>query len=196
MPGRLRSEERSARFSLSRRKIRSSVSLRVTMTSMVERASWASSRGAALASCSPEVAGLACSGPAGAEEGSLARVPAAARAVSGAAAAAGLAAGAAGGPDGTMLIPPCRSDQATMAQALACSHRRAENRRRRKASTVSLKSNGIDNCYADDLQGRTLPEARALRQRMLSNELRPQRTGRLGYKPNGSRFGTPVTRIT
>ena len=196
MPGRLRSEERSARFSLSRRKIRSSVSLRVTMTSMVERASWASSSGAALASCRPEAAGLTCSGPAAVEALSLPLAPAVAGAASGATAASGLAGTRAGGPGGTMLIPPCRSDQATMAQALACSHNRAENRRRRRVSTVSLKSNGIDNCYGNDLQGRTLPEARALRQRMLSNELRPRRIGRLGYKPNGSRFGTPVTRIT
>ena len=53
-------------------------------------------------------------------------------------------------PEGALRTPPCSSDQPTIAQAPACSQKDAENSRRTEPLTASLKSNDIDNCYADD----------------------------------------------
>jgi len=135
-PGRLRREARSARLSCSRRKMRSSVSLRVTMTSMVESAICAPSSGGLLASegvaaaaratlsARPRPAGIVSVGRPGAE------TPAWVSAV-------------------RRVIPPCRSEAPTMTNAPACSQKVIEHTRRSGSGSLSasLKSRGIDNCY-------------------------------------------------
>src|SRR5262249_2993451 len=149
-PGRARSVARSATFSCRRRKMRSSVSLRLTMTSMEESASCAPSKPAVLAGRT----GVPAAG-AGAAAGALAAAP------TSPALAAGGARGGGGGPAGVRggglvrvrggsvggslkgwrpgepggrgaadaaalagacegVSPPLHSDQATTAQAAIC----------------------------------------------------------------------------
>src|SRR2546430_1761644 len=148
-PGRLRSDARSARLSFRRLKIRSRVSLRVTITSMVESARRASASPGAAASCvggEGRAAPVAPPGPCSEE----AAVPAAAAGAIGPGASS-VAVRAVGG----IVMPPRSTDQATTPQAPDCSQKAAENlcSSRESGFRVRWKVSAID--YTWFLFGRT-----------------------------------------
>src|SRR5438874_11633302 len=148
-PGRLRSDARSARLSFRRLKIRSRVSLRVTITSMVESARRASASPGAAASCvggEGRAAPVAPAGPCSEE----AAVPAAAAGAIGPGASS-----VAGRAVGGIVMPPCSTDQATTPQAPDCSQKAAENlcSSRESGFRVRWKVSAID--YTWFLFGRT-----------------------------------------
>src|SRR5439155_16565175 len=117
-----------------RLKIRSRVSLRVTITSMVESASCASATPGAAARCIEEEGGDAPSARAGpCDEEVALGVPAAA--AIGPAPASPAAMREAGGS----VMPPCSTDQPTTAQAPDCRQKAAETWRRSHESGFRVR---------------------------------------------------------